>query len=71
MSKIHPVLKLYDKQADSYDVWNSMMERIFSKGRRIFARLKGEILEVGAGTGLNLPYYGPHAKFCYRRHSRA
>jgi len=62
MSNIHPVLKLYDKQADSYDVWNSMMERIFSKGRKIFARLKGEILEVGAGTGLNLPYYGSLAQ---------
>lgn len=62
MSNIHPVLKLYDKQADSYDIWNSMMERIFSKGRKIFARLKGEILEVGAGTGINLPYYGLHAQ---------
>ncbi len=58
MSNFHPVLKLYDKQADSYDVRNSMMERIFSKGRKIFTKLKGEILEVGAGTGLNLPYYG-------------
>ncbi len=62
MSNFHPVLKLYDKQADSYDVRNSMMERIFSKGRKIFASLKGEILEVGAGTGLNLPYYGLHAQ---------
>ena len=62
MSNFNPVLKLYDKQADSYDSWNFMMERIFSKGRKIFASLKGEILEVGAGTGLNLPFYGPHAQ---------
>ena len=62
MSNFHPVLKLYDKQADSYDVLNSMMERIFSKGRKIYAKLKGDVLEVGAGTGLNLPYYGLHAQ---------
>jgi ubiquinone/menaquinone biosynthesis C-methylase UbiE len=62
MSNFHPVLKLYDKQANSYDSWNSMMERIFSKGRKIFSTLKGEILEVGVGTGLNLPYYGPNSQ---------
>ena len=62
MSNSHPVLRLYDKQADSYDRWNSMMERIFSKGRKIFSKLKGDILEVGAGTGINLPYYGSHAR---------
>ena len=62
MSKSHPVLKLYDKQAYSYDSWNSMMERIFSNGRKIFGKLKGDILEVGVGTGINLPYYGSHAR---------
>jgi ubiquinone/menaquinone biosynthesis C-methylase UbiE len=62
MEKIHPTLKLYDKQAASYDTMNSMMENLFSKGRTMFNILRGKILEVGAGTGENLKYYHSSAK---------
>ena len=62
MEKIHPTLKLYDKQAASYDTMNSMMENLFSKGRTMFNILRGKILEVGVGTGENLKYYHSSAK---------
>jgi ubiquinone/menaquinone biosynthesis C-methylase UbiE len=57
MEELHPTLKIYNKQAASYDKMNSMMEYLFSKGRKIFSSLKGKILEVGVGTGENLKYY--------------
>lgn len=62
MEKIHPTLRLYDKQATSYDAMNAMMETIFSKGRKIFNLLRGKILEVGVGTGENLKHYHSSAK---------
>ncbi|MFW9971359.1 MAG: class I SAM-dependent methyltransferase [Candidatus Odinarchaeota archaeon] len=61
MSEIDPILEIYDKQASNYDIMNSFMERIFSKERNIFSLLRGEILEVGVGTGENLKYYHPSA----------
>ncbi len=61
MSKINPILEIYDKQAPTYDIMNSFMERVFSKGRRIFSLLRGKILEIGVGTGENLKYYHPSA----------
>ncbi len=62
MEKIHPTLKIYDRQATSYDTMNSMMENLFSKGRTMFNILRGKILEVGVGTGENLKYYHSSAK---------
>ena len=59
MSKVHPTLRVYDKQANYYDIMNSPMERFFSKGRKVFSLLRGNILELGVGTGLNLSYYHP------------
>lgn len=59
MSKFHPTLKIYDRIALTYDRQNSMMEFLFSKGRKIFSLLRGNILEVGVGTGINLQYYHP------------
>jgi len=57
MWKEHPTLKIYDRQARSYDAMNSLMENLFSKGRAIFNLLRGKILELGIGTGENLKYY--------------
>jgi ubiquinone/menaquinone biosynthesis C-methylase UbiE len=62
MEKIHPTLKIYDSHATSYDTMNSMMETLFSKGRAIFNLLRGNILEVGVGTGENLKHYHSSAK---------
>lgn len=61
MSEIDPILEIYEKQAPTYDIMNSLMERIFSKRRTIFSLLRGKILEIGVGTGENLKYYHPSA----------
>ncbi len=62
MEKIHPTLRIYDRKANSYDKMNSMMEKLFSKGRKIFNLLRGNMLEVGVGTGENLKHYHSSAK---------
>jgi ubiquinone/menaquinone biosynthesis C-methylase UbiE len=62
MEKIHPTLKIYDRKAASYDKMNTIIENLFSKGRKIFNLLRGKILEVGVGTGENLKHYHSSAK---------
>lgn len=50
----------YDRAAPFYDLMEGSIERLaFRKCReRLFERVEGEeILEVGVGTGKNLPYY--------------
>ncbi|AHF80772.1 class I SAM-dependent methyltransferase [Thermococcus paralvinellae] len=51
--------KKYDRFSKIYDSFESLMERrAFSKYRKKALRLaKGKVLEVGVGTGKNLPYY--------------
>ncbi|GAB4311090.1 MAG: class I SAM-dependent methyltransferase [Promethearchaeota archaeon] len=51
--------RLYDRQAASYDRWVASMEQFLGKGRRVFSVLRGDVLEVGVGTGLNLTSYDP------------
>ncbi|MHA1266810.1 MAG: class I SAM-dependent methyltransferase [Candidatus Helarchaeota archaeon] len=55
-------MEIYDREAENYDQWANMMEVLFAKGRSIFGLLKGVILEVGTGTGINLQYYNSEAQ---------
>jgi ubiquinone/menaquinone biosynthesis C-methylase UbiE len=57
MSNTKFIQEIYDKNARSYDKRQFMMESLISKKRSIFRFLKGTILEVGVGTGINLPHY--------------
>jgi ubiquinone/menaquinone biosynthesis C-methylase UbiE len=56
----------YNRAARFYDLHQSMMERLVF--RRLRARLwqrapaAGEILEIGVGTGVNIPCYPPAAR---------
>ncbi len=50
----------YDRIASFYDSWDSIPERLFynSWRRRLWSGLAaGSILEIGVGTGKNIPFY--------------
>ena len=51
--------EFWDEQAANYDRTTAFLEpRLFAPARRwIAARASGRTLEVGVGTGANLPYY--------------
>jgi len=55
--------RVWDKSAPSYDKQIAFFEKIWFGGGRewLGARAEGRILEVGIGTGLNLPHYPPDA----------
>jgi ubiquinone/menaquinone biosynthesis C-methylase UbiE len=63
-SKFKPnlTLEIYDKLAKSYDKRNLMMELWITKARSVFSVLKGDILEIGIGTGNNLIQYNSAAR---------
>lgn len=57
--------KRYDRQAGLYDFWEAPVELVAF--RRLRRRLWGEVdgqsvLEIGVGTGKNLPYHPPGAR---------
>ncbi len=60
-----PAMSFYNKLfARIYDPFMAAAERkkLSAWRKRLLAPLRGNILEVGAGTGVNFPFYGPQAK---------
>lgn len=56
--------RLWDRNAKMYDLMSLPMEHMmgFAKMRaKVFEGLSGRILEVGVGTGRNIPYYPQEA----------
>lgn len=55
------VRRTYDEIAHRYDEYVSYAERLLlGNGRRwVCTRAHGDVLEIGVGTGLNLPFYPP------------
>lgn len=53
------VRRHYDRSAESYDRLIALAERAFFGGGRewVCSRARGEVLEIAAGTGRNLPFY--------------
>jgi ubiquinone/menaquinone biosynthesis C-methylase UbiE len=58
------IRNLYEKEAPKYDRQMGFFERILFAGNRewVCSRARGKTLEVAAGTGLNLPFYGPEVQ---------
>jgi ubiquinone/menaquinone biosynthesis C-methylase UbiE len=58
------VRELQDKEAPRYDRQISFFERVLFGGGRewVCSRARGEVLELAAGTLLNLPHYPPEVK---------
>lgn len=53
----------YNRIAPVYDSMEAMMEGQFKRWRaKLWSQARGDILEVGAGTGKNIPYYPSGAK---------
>ncbi len=53
------VTRRYDRMARLYDVYNAPMEWMGTRRRRrrLLSQAEGRVLEVGVGTGTNLPHY--------------
>ncbi|MDC7217605.1 MAG: methyltransferase domain-containing protein [Spirochaetales bacterium] len=55
------IQKRYNRIAGMYDLMEAPMERIFLKWRKeLLKNASGKTLEVGIGTGKNIPHYPAH-----------
>lgn len=45
----------YDAFASAYDRWDAEHRSVTDHWRKLVRPLRGKILEIGVGTGLNLP----------------
>jgi ubiquinone/menaquinone biosynthesis C-methylase UbiE len=61
MTETERIRRLYDDRAATYDQSVGIVERfLLGRFRQAYgALLSGETLEVGVGSGLNIPYYSP------------
>jgi SAM-dependent methyltransferase len=57
-------MSTFDSPSSTYDRGMLPLERLIFRRlrRRIFPRLGGDVLELGVGTGVNLPLYGSGAR---------
>lgn len=57
------IKKRYNRVAKFYDILDKPMEMAASKWReKLLSEAKGQVLEVGIGTGKNIPYYPENVK---------
>lgn len=58
------VRRCWDRYADHYDQTIGFFERwMLADGRAwVASRARGDVLEIGIGTGRNLPYYPPDVR---------
>src|SRR5829696_3127596 len=61
MSETERIRRLYDERAATYDRSLGIVERLMlGRLRETYGGLlKGETIEVGIGSGLNIPFYSP------------
>jgi ubiquinone/menaquinone biosynthesis C-methylase UbiE len=61
MTERNRVRAIFDRRATTYDQTVGLGERLLlgDLRRKFGGLLQGRTLEIGAGTGLNLPYYAP------------